>query len=150
MNYTIRTAGPADEEKIRELFIEMLRTITHRDDVEGYEAGYLDRFWSGGEDRIYVADEDGLKAFLSVEVHHEEIGDYIYYDDFSVTESCRNRGIGSALIREAEAYAEEIRIPAICLHVEKSNKAAMRFYERNGYTQYRDDGDRLLMVKGSL
>ena len=46
MNYSIRTAVPADEEKIRELFLEMLRTIYHTDDVKGYGAGDLDRFWS--------------------------------------------------------------------------------------------------------
>ena len=33
MEYKIRTAVPEDEEKIRELFFEMLRTIYHTDDV---------------------------------------------------------------------------------------------------------------------
>ena len=39
MEYKIRTAVPADEEKIRELFLEMLRTIYQTDDVKGYGAG---------------------------------------------------------------------------------------------------------------
>ena len=39
MNYRIRTAVPADEGKIRELFLEMLRTIYHTDDVKGYGDG---------------------------------------------------------------------------------------------------------------
>ena len=34
MEYKIRTAVPADEGKIRELFLEMLRTIYHTDDVK--------------------------------------------------------------------------------------------------------------------
>jgi hypothetical protein len=36
MKYKIRTAVPTDEGKIRELFLEMLRTIYHTDDVKGY------------------------------------------------------------------------------------------------------------------
>ena len=144
--YKIRNAVPADEEKIRELFLEMLRTIYRTSDVKGYDDGALDRFWSGNEDRIFVAEDRDVVAFLSVEVHHEE-RDYIYLDDFSVTEACRNRGIGSELIRAAESFAKELRIPAVVLHVEKTNTSAMRFYKRMGYTVCRDDGNRYLLVK---
>ena len=80
MDHNIRTAVPADEKRIRELFTEMLRTIYGTDDVKGYEDGCLDRFLSGGEDRIYVADDGEVTAFLSVEVHREE-KEYIYLDD---------------------------------------------------------------------
>jgi len=44
MEYKIRRAMPADEQRIRELFIEMLQTIYHTEDVEGYETGSLDRY----------------------------------------------------------------------------------------------------------
>jgi ribosomal protein S18 acetylase RimI-like enzyme len=47
----------------------------------------------------------------------------------------------------AEAYAREIGIPAIVLHVEKNNESAFRFYKRLGYTIFRDDGDRYLLSK---
>ena len=146
MGYKIRTAVPADEGKIRELFLEMLRTIYHTDDVNGYEDGYLDRFWSENPDRIYVAEDGQVVAFLSVEVHHDPV-DHIYLDDFSVTAAYRNKGIGSALIRAAEAYAEQIGSRAVILHVEKTNTSAMRFYERSGYAVFRDDGDRFLLKK---
>ena len=146
MEYKIRTAVPADEEKIRELFLEMLRTIYHTDDVKGYGDGDLDRFWSESRDRIYVAEAGQVVAFLSVEVHHDPV-DHVYLDDFSVTEAYRNQGIGSALIRAAEAYAEQIGSRAVLLHVEKTNTSAMRFYERSGYSVFRDDGNRLLLKK---
>ena len=146
MEYKIRTAVPADEEKIRELFLEMLRTIYHTDDVKGYEDGYLDRFWRENQDRIYVAEDSQVIAFLSVEVHHDPV-DHIYLDDFSVTAACRGKGIGSALIHAAEAYAGQTGSQAVLLHVEKSNATAMRFYERSGYSVFRDDGDRFLLKK---
>ena len=107
MNYRIRAAVRTDEGRIRELFLEMLRTIYRTEDVKGYPDGYLDRFWSGSKDRIYVADVGGeAVGFLSVEVHHDPV-DHLYLDDFSVTAACRNKGIGSALLRAAEAYAGE-------------------------------------------
>ena len=145
MKYKIRTAVPTDEGKIRELFLEMLRTIYHTDDVKGHGDGDLDRFWSESPNRIYVAeDHDEVIAFLSIEVHHEP-EDYVYIDDFSVAEGYRNKGIGSELIGIAEAYAKEIGTGAVLLHVEKTNESATRLYERLGYSIYRDDGHRFLL-----
>ena len=147
MNYSIRIAVPEDEPKIRELFIEMLQTIYHTRDVQGYEPGCLDRYWTKSEERILVAEDAAVVAFLSVEVHHDPEEDYIYLDDLSVTEAYRDHGIGSALIWEAEAYAQEIGIQDIVFHVEKSNTEAFRLYKRLGYTIFRDDGNRYMMHK---
>ena len=142
----IRTAVPADAEKIDALFKEMLQTIYHTDDVKGYEAGYLEPFWNGGENRIYVAEDDEVRAFLSIEVYREPQA-YLYLDDFSVTAAYRGSGIGTKLMQTAEAYARETGIPAIVLHVEKNNESAFRFYERLGYAIFRDDGNRYLLSK---
>ena len=147
MNYSIRIAVPEDERKIRELFIEMLQTIYHTEDVQGYEPGCLDRYWVSGEERIFVAEDEDVVAYLSVEVHHEPNMDYIYLDDLSVTKAYRNLGIGSALIREAEIYARKIGIRDIVFHVEKTNTLAFRLYERLGYKVFRDDDSRYLMNK---
>ena len=144
--FVIRQAVPTDEGSIRALFEEMLRAINHTDAVQGYEPGYLDRYWTGGVDRIFVADSGGAVGFLSVEVHRER-EEYAYLDDFSVTEAYRSRGIGTALIRAAEEYARELALSAVLLHVEKTNEAARRFYEREGFTVFRDDGTRLLLCK---
>ena len=144
--YTIRTAVAKDEPRIRELFEEMLRTICHTDTVEGYACGYLDKFWRDGEDRIYVAEDTEVIAYLSVEVYREP-ETYIYLDDCSVTAAHRNKGIGTALILTAESYARELNIPAIIYHVKKTNEAAFRRYKRLGYSIYRDDEDRYLMQK---
>ena len=147
MNYRIRAAVRTDEGRIHELFLEMLRTIYRTEDVNGYPDGYLDRFWGEGEDRIYIADAGGeAVGFLSAEVYHDPV-DHVYLDDFSVTAGYRNRGIGSALLRAAEAHAGETGSRAVLLHVEKTNTSAMRFYERSGYSVFRDDGDRFLLKK---
>ncbi len=144
--YRIRTAIKEDEERIRELFTEMMRTVHGNDNVKGYDEGYLDRFWSGGEDIIFVAEEDIVVGFLSVEIHREE-RDYAYLDDFSVEGSHRNMGIGTRLLSAAETYARETGVSALLLHVEKRNLGAYELYRRAGYTVFRDDGNRLLMKK---
>ncbi len=142
----IRAAVPEDEDRIRALFREMLRTIYQTDTVKGYGPGALDRYWRGGEDRIFAAAEGKVVGFLSVEIHREA-QDYAYLDDFSVTESMRGRGIGTALLKRAETYARGLGIPAVLLHVEKSNGQARRLYERLGWSVFRDDGSRLLLLK---
>ena len=84
-------------------------------------------------------------AFLSIEVYRED--GYIYLDDFSVTAECRNKGIGTELINLAEGYSESIGISAIVLHVEKTNGRAYQFYRKMGYSDHKDQGNRIMMVK---
>ena len=147
MEYSLRRAAPGDRARIDELFREMLRSIRHAPEAEGYEEGYLDKFFRGGEDWVCLAlDGERAVAYLSIEVYRAP-EPYIYLDDLSVTEADRNRGVGTALIREAEAYGRKLGIPRIVFHVEKSNADAFRLYERLGYRIHRDDGARWLMHK---
>ena len=146
MDYVLRKAKSDNIIRIEELFVEMLKTIYHTDDIEGYETGYLDKFFSNKEDWICVAEyEDDIVAFLSIEVYRDE--DYIYLDDLSVTERCRNKGIGTKLIHAAEKYAENIGITKIILHVEKANENAYQLYSRLGYIKDADEGSRIRMSK---
>ena len=147
MEFTLRRAVKADEARIGELFIEMLRTIYNRDDVTGHADGAVDYYFAGGDDWICVADMDGeIVGFLSMEVHREDM-EYIYLDDFCVDVKYRGMGVGSRLLTAAEEYANKLNIDTIALHVEKENVAAMRLYERRGYTLFRDDGSRICMTK---
>lgn len=147
MAWRIRKAVKTDESKIKELFIEMLQTIYSKNTVDGYEEGYLDKFFDGHEDWICVAEvNDSIAAYLSIEVHHEQ-EHYIYLDDLSVSKTYRNYGMGTELIKTAENFAKEIDISTIVFHVEKSNKSAFRLYERLGYSIMSDEGTRFRMVK---
>ena len=147
MSWTLGKAEKKDSNRINELFIEMLQTIYHTDQVNGYAEGDLDRFFDGRDEWVSIAvDEGKIVAFLSIEVHHEE-EEYIYLDDLSVTKQYRNQGIGTTLIRNAEKYAKDIHIQEICFHVEKSNTEAFRLYQRLGYEIYEDQGSRYLMLK---
>lgn len=145
-----RRAVKEDENSIRELFVEMLQAIYQSKNVQGYETGYLDKFFDGEEDWICVAElDDTVIAYLSIEVHREQ-GTFLYLDDLSVSEKYRNRGIGTELIRTAEKYAMGNGIFTIVFHVEKSNTAAFRLYKRLGYSVLDEEGTRYRMFKEKM
>lgn len=147
MGWSFGKAEKKDFDSINELFMEMLQTIYHTDQAEGYSDGALDRFFDGRDEWISIAiDDDKIIAFLSIEVHHEENA-YIYLDDLSVSKPYRNNGIGTKLIQNAEAYANDIHIHTICFHVEKTNTAAFSLYQRLGYEIHEHQGNRYLMLK---
>ncbi len=147
MEFKIRKAVKEDETKIRELFIEMLQTIYSNNNFDGYEKGYLDKFFDGHEDWICVAEvNNSVAAYLSIEVHHEQ-ENFIYLDDLSVSGKYRSNGIGTELIKTAEKFAEEVDISIIVFHVEKSNNRAFNLYRKLGYSIMDDEGTRFRMIK---
>ena len=145
MDWTLRKAVPADAARVGELFSEMLQSVYGTGDAQGYAAGGLDKFFAGGEDWICLAEAGGeTVGYLAIEVYRAP-RTYVYLDDLAVTARFRGRGIGTTLLREAEKYAGRIGVPTLLLHVEKTNAAARRLYERLGYRAFRDDGSRWLM-----
>lgn len=148
MDTVFRVATAGDEAAIRRLFMEMLRTIFHTQEVEGYPAGYVGRFFTGGEDEILVAEQAGaVVGFLSLESHREGGPPFLYLDDFSVTAACRGQGIGSRLLDMAEEYAAALELGEIHLHVERDNLGARRLYRRRGFGVLAEQGARLLLGK---
>ncbi|MBR6069591.1 MAG: GNAT family N-acetyltransferase [Ruminococcus sp.] len=142
MKVTYRRAVPADIPVIERLFADMLASVGD-DETEGYESGYLDKFFGGG-DVIYVAVSDGeVVGYISVEVYP----DYVYLDDLSVTEAFRGMGIGTKLIKFAERYAADSSVSSAALHVERTNTAARYLYQRLGYAVTDEDESRLKMTK---
>ena len=148
MDTVFRVATAGDEAAIRRLFVEMLRTIFHTQEVEGYPVGYVGRFFTGGEDEILVAEQAGMVVgFLSLESHREGKPPFLYLDDFSVTAACRGQGIGSRLLDMAEEYAAALGLGEIHLHVERDNLGARRLYRRRGFGVLAEQGARLLLGK---
>lgn len=148
MDTVFRVATAGDEAAIRRLFVEMLRTIFHTQEVEGYPVGYVGRFFTGGEDEILVAEQAGMVVgFLSLESHREREPPFLYLDDFSVTAACRSQGIGSRLLDMAEEYAAALGLGEIHLHVERDNHGARRLYRRRGFGVLAEQGARLLLGK---
>lgn len=144
MNFTLRKAHADDKKRIEELFIAMLESI-YTEAQNGYETGYLNKFFTGRDDWICVAEcNDTIIGYIAIEVHNEP-EKFVYLDDISVSEAFRSQGIGSALIKKAESYAAEKNAAYIALHVEVSNTSALKLYERLGYSVRRNEENRLFM-----
>ena len=142
MNITYRRAVSADTPAIERLFADMLRSVG-ADGISGYEDGYLDKFF-GGSDVIFVAEAGGeVVGYVSVEVYPE----FVYLDDLSVAEKYRGNGIGTKLIALAEQYAEDREVPAVSLHVARTNTSARYLYQRLGYAVSDEEESRFRMVK---
>ena len=148
MDTVFRVATAGDEAAIRRLFVEMLRSIFHTQEVEGYPVGYVGRFFTGGEDEILVAEQAGMVVgFLSLESHREGEPPFLYLDDFPVTAACRSQGIGFRLLDMAEEYAAALGLGEIHLHVERDNLGARRLYQRRSFGVLAEQGARLLLGK---
>lgn len=144
MNWNLRKAETKDKSKIENLFKLMLQSVYETADVQGYESGYLDKFFKNDGSWICVAEvEDRIVGYLSMEAY----SDYLYLDDFCVDKEHRNLGIGTAFLKTAQNYAVEKNIPQIRLHVEKSNLNALKLYQRQEYKIINEDDTRYLMMK---
>ena len=64
---------------------------------------------------------------------HEEV----YVSDVAVAPGMRRRGVGEALLAHAEKIAHSWGKKALVLDVTARNEAAIRLYERRGYTVQR-------------
>jgi len=144
VSFTLRKACSDDKKRIEELFIAMLESI-YTEAQSGYETGYLDKFFTGGDDWICAAEcNDTIIGYIAIEVHNET-EKFVYLDDISVSEAFRSKGVGSALIKKAESYAAEINAAYIALHVESSNTSALKLYERLGYSVRCNEENRFFM-----
>jgi ribosomal protein S18 acetylase RimI-like enzyme len=107
-------ADPADEAAFRARFEHVLATDDHRiivADVEGKVVGVLHMFER-------PALEKPCEAVVQALV---------------VDSEARSSGVGEALMREAEAWAQSRKLPAVSLYSRVDRKRAHAFYERIGY-----------------
>ncbi len=143
---TIQKACPEDKPDIYRLFCEMLYSI-HGEKAHIPDDSFIDRYFDGGDDVILLAREgEKTVAFLSIEEHREE-HHYLYLDDFCVQEDLRGQGIGTELLKQAEAIAAARKIGLIVLHVERSNVRAAKLYAAFGYEAFGETDSRVRMIK---
>jgi ribosomal protein S18 acetylase RimI-like enzyme len=57
-----------------------------------------------------------------------------HVSDLAVILDARRMGVGTALMNAGEAWASQHGLPAVSLDVWSTNKAALAFYQRLGYS----------------
>ncbi len=118
-----------------------------------YDANELAYFMRREGAETLVAEEAGeIIAFLIMEVHRNRRTATIVTLD--VREKCRRRGYGSMLLERAEDILRDYGIEIYDLQVDVSNRNAVRFYNKHGFTvvrtlpnYYANGNDAYLMIK---
>jgi GNAT superfamily N-acetyltransferase len=147
---TIRPATPADRAALNEqelglnLFENALvgdRNTTPQGGVAAMDRLHQRAADSGG--LVLVAVIDGAVIGHLVLAYErfgpyvrEDLRDYALVADLFVREPHRGKGVGRALIAEAERRAIERGMPRIMLGVVHGNHAAERSYRRQGFQDY--------------
>ena len=89
----------------------------------------------------FIADVDGEPAgflILLTDVPDDvTLKEQAFVAYMAVAEPLRSRGVGTALLRTAEAEARRLRLPHLCLMVSADNAPARALYERAGFSAER-------------
>lgn len=131
----VRAAQPGDFENISDLFGQLwpgketnkaaLRTV-------------FDALLTGPGYEMVCADLQGKTvAFASLSIQHNfwEEGLILYITTMIVDEQCRNRGIGTALLKQIEKIALDRGCRRIELESAFHRTGAHAFYEKNGFVK---------------
>ena len=81
---------------------------------------------------IAAFDENKLVGALAISVIKYDNHQLIRFKHIAVAEGFQGKGIGSALLAEAESIAGKGKVE---IHVGESEKRAVEFYEKNGYAK---------------
>ncbi|HKI78399.1 MAG TPA: GNAT family N-acetyltransferase [Ignavibacteriaceae bacterium] len=131
MKYLIRPAESKDSEILKELSLELGYPSTYKEIQER-----LIRILNSAENNIFVSLDDQIitgwiHVFGSLRLESDpfaEIGGLV------VSSNYRNKGIGKALLGEAEKWALRNGFKEIRVRSRNTRKDARRFYEREGYS----------------
>ena len=135
----IRFAGPGDLEAIAGLYLRN-HTTTYRDLLPAYVSGLSpaycrekwDAFLEKAENRVWAAFGDGHFLGFAACMPDRELPETWYLEALHVTEDARGRGVGSALIRTASAYAAEHGYRRMSVCIIRGNGRAEGLYRKLG------------------
>ncbi len=154
-DFIIRVAGRSDIEQIIELAVSSVvySVSPYRDasslEVKRYrreDLASLWELWNSPDAGVFVADDRfGLAGHVVVMTGWRdsttgERQGWVF--DLSVRRDCWGRGLGRALMEQAESFVRRRGCRYIGLGVTASNERAVAFYKRLGYLE-----ERIQMVK---
>jgi ribosomal protein S18 acetylase RimI-like enzyme len=115
----------------RDAVIELWRESFPDDPPRNEPRRYLDRKVAQDDGLVFVAEDDG-EVVGAVVAGYDGVRGWIYH--IASTPSRRGKGVGTALMRAAEAELAARGCPKINLQVRNTNTTVIAFYESLGYT----------------
>jgi ribosomal-protein-alanine N-acetyltransferase len=160
----VRRASPSDAAEL----VELARAVGSEPEgwlitdgdwrTQGEERRYLRALRRHPHAAVFVAEgPEGIVGRLSIARDTHPASEHVADLGLMVARGFRRRGIGRALMAAAEAWAQEVGVRKIELHVFPHNTAAIALYEglgyeregfrRRHYRRGRDFLDAILMAK---
>ncbi|HEX2166991.1 MAG TPA: GNAT family N-acetyltransferase [Longimicrobiales bacterium] len=130
--FTVRRLTPVDRPALEAMYraFEPKRGAQGLPPVEKNLARWLDRVLAGGDHFGVIVDSEllGHVMLLQIDSERVELANFLH-------QSIRNRGIGTAINRIALDVARDRGMKSVWLCVEPFNRAAVRSYEKAGFTR---------------
>jgi GNAT superfamily N-acetyltransferase len=108
-----------------------------------FAVSFFDQMLADLTTHIYIAEENGKPSgyILCKLIEREESPftfamRYLLVDQISVSPTTRGRGIGSALLKQAETLAHDLGVSKIQLDSWGFNTEAHKFFERAGFQKF--------------
>jgi RimJ/RimL family protein N-acetyltransferase len=152
--WTLRPARPSDSRALARLLAGVRREgrwlVTPPSAVsQPSEAFFIGEMIRGEDGLALVAEADGEAiGNVLVSIERNVVSNHIGTLSIVVAEGWRDVGIGSALVRAAQAWSAERGLLKVALAVFPDNERAIAVYEHTGFVreglrrrQYRADGD---------
>lgn len=98
--------------------------------------GFIQSVFNRGRDGHLIVAEDAEKnvvGYVIVNALHFATDNFINIDSMAIDKNYRGRGIGRALMVEAERLTREDGYPSLLLQVEETNTPAVKLYKDMGY-----------------
>jgi GNAT superfamily N-acetyltransferase len=146
----IRKAIPADNLLLSSLCMDVQRLhAVHHPDIfkmpqnDDFAVGFFEETLADPLVTIFIAEEDGqtLGYILCKLIERPENPftfsmRYLLVDQISVRPAAQRRGVGSALLKQAETLARELGVSRIQLDSWAFNTDAHKFFEREGFQKF--------------
>lgn len=136
---TVRAARPEDWSAVAALLVELGRGVaagTAEDSTHAMQfAGHLLRL----DSVTLIAEIDGAVVGVVDMEYHQRLGDHrpqARVNDLIVTERARRMGVGTELLRRAEALARKRGCFRMALVTAGWREATIAFYTREGWADY--------------
>ena len=146
----IRTAMPNDSlllsalcRDVQSLHAEHHPNVFRMPHGDDFAVAFFDEMLAAPEVTIYIAEEDSRPmgyVVCRLDDRPENVFTYanrfLFIDQISVRPEAQRKGIGTALLKQAEAYARELGLSKIQLDSWDFNLDAHIFFEKNGYHKF--------------
>lgn len=131
----IRLATSQDKDQVLKLFDEFSSMLEAKEKPSQVGGAIFDEIISRSDTKIFVAEENGYLQgvatfYLLPNIRHGWHRGHI--EDFFVTSTVRNKGVGTQLLSFIKDYCKKNNIIVIKLDSGNELTTAHRFYEKNG------------------